>query len=240
MTNRENYDCGGNFMSIRNTILAVSLIVGLVACAGTGDNLPAQTDDGLTRVDTKRVDAAYMAPGADLGQYEVLYIREVEVSFVANWLRDTNRSRGSISSQLTQADADNIKRAVADSFQSVFTERLRAAGYVVLEDKSSAGAEDDILVLVPAIIDLDVAAPDKQTAGRSRSYVTSAGSMTLQMELLDGLTSALIARVSDDQESRDYGTVQVANSVTNKAEAERIFRRWADLLVKALDRAHGK
>ena len=46
--------------------------------------------------------------------------------------------------------------------------------------------------------------------------------------------------VIDDQEARDYGTVRVANSVTNKAEAERIFRKWADLLVKGLDEAHGK
>lgn len=227
-------------MSLRKTLVAAGLIGGLAACASTGDDLPAQTDDGLNRVEGTRVDAAYLAPGADLGQYEVLYIREVEVSFVANWLRDTNRDNRSVSAQLTQADADKIKVAIADAFQSVFTKQLREAGYTVLDDKASAGAEDDILVLVPAIIDLDVTAPDNQTIGRNRSYVTSAGSMTLQMEMLDGLTSALIARVSDDQESRDYGMVRVANSVTNKAEAERIFRRWADLLVKALDQAHGR
>ena len=104
-------------------LITAGLAACLMACAST-DDLPAETDDGLTRVPGSRVDAAYMAPGADLGVYEVLYIREVEVSFVANWLRDTNRDRRALSAQVSQEDADRIKAAVADSFQEVFTKRL--------------------------------------------------------------------------------------------------------------------
>ena len=227
-------------MPIKEVLLIASLVGGLAACASTGDDMPAETDDGLSRVSGARVDAAYVAPGADFGEYEVLYIREVKVSFTANWLRDINRDRRSLSTRVSQEDADRIKVALAESFEAVFTKQLQKAGYRVLEDKASAGAEDDILVLEPALIDLDVTAPDIMTSSRTRTYATSAGSMILQIEMYDGLSSALLARVIDDREALDHGTVRVSNSVTNQAEAERIFRRWADLLVKALNEAHGR
>ena len=227
-------------MTFYKIIAAALLASGLVACAGTGDDLPAETEEGLQRVSGSRVDAAYMAPGADLGQYEVLYISEVRVSFVKNWLEDQNRERRSTSNRLSQEDADRIKAAVAEDFRKIFTENLEEAGYTVIADKSGAGAEDDVLVLLPAIVDLDVAAPDTRSPGRSRTYTTTAGSMSLYMEMYDGLTSALIARVADSQSAPDYGTMQITNSVTNRAEADRMMKKWAKLLVKALDEAHGK
>jgi hypothetical protein len=68
--------------------------------------------------------------------------------------------------------------------------------------------------------------------------------MTLYMELFDGATGDIIARVIDPEADGrggfGMGTGQVANSVTNRAAAERIIRMWAESLRKALDEVKGE
>ena len=61
--------------------------------------------------------------------------------------------------------------------------------------------------------------------------------MTLRMDLVDSSTQALIGRVIDRQRARNNMSMQVTNSVTNRAEADRMLRRWADILRDALDEA---
>jgi hypothetical protein len=46
-------------------------------------------------------------------------------------------------------------------------------------------AGEDVLLIRPAIINLDVNAPDTPQAGRSMTYVASAGEMTLYLEAYD-------------------------------------------------------
>ena len=96
------------------------------------------------------------------------------------------------------------------------------------------------MVIRPAIVDLDIVAPNSGTAGRTRSFTTTAGSMTLVMELFDSVTGAKIGQVFDAQAARDSGMFVVSNNVTNTAEARRIMNRWATLLVAALQEAHGR
>ena len=98
----------------------------------------------------------------------------------------------------------------------------------------------DLLLLRPAIINLDVTAPDTMTAGRSRTFTASAGSMTLLMGFYDAVSGSLLARVMDAEAAHDTGYMQISNSVTNMADANRIFRKWAKILVKKTDAAHGK
>ena len=64
--------------------------------------------------------------------------------------------------------------------------------------------------------------------------------MTLYLELRDAITGDTIAKIADSQSVRDRGYMNITNSVTNKAEADRMLRRWAQLLVNGLDHAHGR
>ena len=54
------------------------------------------------------------------------------------------------------------------------------------------------------------------------------------------ITGALLGKVADSQAVRDRGYMNITNSVTNKAEADRMLRRWARMLVARLDKIHGK
>ncbi len=104
-------------------------------------------------------------------------ILDAGVAFKKNWRRDYNRDEVSLGSQVSKSDAEKIKHRVADEFKKVFTAELEKAGYEVADYDVNL-AEDDILVLRPAIVDLVVTAPDTMSAGRSRSYTASAGAMT--------------------------------------------------------------
>lgn len=217
-------------------LLASTLLMG--ACSTT--EAPATTDDGLKLVEGSKVDIAYIAPDADFSQYNRVNIASVEVSFRKNWLRDQNNDRRSTTQRINQEDANKVKAALAASFRDIFTEELEKAGYTVVAEVDPAGDNEDLLLLLPAIVDLDVAAPDAMAPGRTRSYTTSAGSMTLELEFRDSITGDVLGRVEDSRNAPDRGYMQYTNSVTNKAEADRMLRRWAGMLVTSLDRAHGK
>jgi hypothetical protein len=60
--------------------------------------------------------------------------------------------------------------------------------------------------------------------------------MTLVLEMVDGVTGEVQARVVDRRRGIDQGTLQWTSSVTNRAEFNRILRRWADLLRDGFDR----
>lgn len=190
--------------------------------------LPEISHDGLQRVKSKDVQVLYIKPGASLTQFKQVAMLDCFVAFRKNWQRDQNASFPRISSK----DMEKIKTDLSGEFRKVFTDELQKGGYSVTNDSA-----DDVLVLRPAIIDLDITAPDVMEAGRSKTFATNAGSMTLYLELYDGATGEILARVVDSREARDNVRLMWQNSVTNRAEADVLLRKWASLLRTALDRA---
>jgi hypothetical protein len=188
-----------------------------------------RTYDNLVAVEESAMAMAYIDPDADFSVFKRVAILEPFVAFRSNWQRDQNRSR---SRNVSSRDMERIKSDVATQFERVFTERLEAAGYEVVE-----GANEDVLLLRPAIIDLDITAPDTRSAGRSRTFTASTGAATLYMQLFDSLSGDIIGRAADRQSVRSGGgTVSWSNSVTNTADARRMFGRWADRLIAFLDK----
>jgi len=174
-----------------------------------------------------------MKPGADLSVYSELGMEPCKVSFKANWMRDQNTSRRSPSNRVTEEDVDRIKDALSEACSEQFREALLDEPAYNLVDEFDNG--ENVLVLRPAIIDLDINAPDLNSPGRANSYTTSAGEMTLYLELADATTNETLARIVDKRRGMDTQRLQWTNSVSNKAEMERILRRWAKLLREGLD-----
>jgi hypothetical protein len=199
------------------------------------DDLPDTTVDGLKRVETKKIDALYVAEGATLEPYKRVYLVDCAVAFRKDWMRDYNRDQRDLSRRVTDKDMQRIQDALSKEFKTVFTRELESGGYEITTELAS-----DVLVLRPALVNLDVTAPDLNTPGMSYTIVRSAGAMTLYMEMYDAATNAKIAEVVDYRADPNSGMAQRANRTTNKAAADRILRHWADRLVKALDAAHGK
>ena len=210
-------------------LVALCLLVASVAGAAT----PPETWDGLEYRKTKGLDAVYVRPGVEIKAYGNLVLAPVQVAFDKNW--DPNRNSRGTSGRLSAADMQEIRDEMASEFRRIFGEELAAAGYDVV-----AKPLDDTLVVAAGLADVYINAPDKMTAGGSSSYTMNAGRMTLVMELRDGPTGQLLARVVDRYAGKQTGYATIANSVTNSAEFRRAVTDWAKRLVKGLDRLEGK
>ena len=113
------------------------------------------------------------------------------------------------------------------------TEVLEEGGYPVVEE-----AGDDVLLIRPAIVDLNPTAPDTSRSQRTRNYVSSAGDMTLYVELYDSQTGDMLAKALDKRADGRYSNYYTwANSASNKAAADRILKGWATILLEALNEA---
>ena len=217
---------------LRGLYVAIALLV-ISGCAGSQSSAPAVTSDGLQLVPDTKFGEVYQRPGVDLGGFTEFGVEDCRVSFKKNWLRDQNDNRLDLSNRVTQRDVDRIKDNLGALCTEKFTAALLADPAYNLVDTFDDG--DQVLVLSPSLINLDIKAPDTMSAGRSRSYTTSAGEMTLRLELSDATTGEVLYRIVDRKRSRDTGRMEWTTSVSNKAEAERILRRWADLLRQGLD-----
>jgi len=224
-------------LKIRNltsvTVASILFAVALSVSARAKSDLPEFTEDGLQLVPDSKLAIVYAEPGAELSGYTRVMLLDAYVAFKKNWERDQRRS--SVQPlRITSKDVERIRADLADGFREVFTTSLEKAGFPVV-----AEAGEDVLLLRPAIINLDVTAPDTMTAGRTETYVESAGEMTLYIELYDSVTGDLIAKALDRRiDSRNAGFYTWANRTTNRVAANRILQGWADILVGALTEAH--
>jgi hypothetical protein len=224
----------------RSLVASLVMVAGLslTACAGgafRGES--ALTHDGLERVSGHNFAEVYLRPGADLAHYQHLSLTRCEVTFRKNWLRDQQRDSRALASRVRQEDADRIRQRIASACDEHFRAALQRAPAHELVEVAPNG--EDVLILKPSIVNLDIHAPDVQSATRVRSYTTSAGEMTLNLELVDALTGEVQGRVVDRRRGVEHSQLQWTSSVTNRAEFERILRRWADLLRDSVDRVRG-
>jgi Protein of unknown function (DUF3313) len=224
------------FWRISRPLSLASLVLTAAAAAllpAMAADEPPKEWDGLVRVSSKQLDHVYKLPEADFSGYKRVRLDPIEVEFDKNW--KPNQNERSTSRRLTNEDIEKIKKALAEEFRKVFTEELTKNGYPVV-----AESDDDVLRVSAAIVNLYITAPEKMSAGRSRTYTTSAGHMTLVVELRDSVTGKLMARAVDSVQGRDTGNFMITNSVTNMSSARTALSKWAVVLREGLDDATGR
>jgi hypothetical protein len=211
------------------SILALA-IVSTPALAKKKTELPEYTVEGLKRVENpENLAVVYAEPGANLSQYNRVYLTEPYVAFKKNWQRDQNRNTVS---RISTSDMNRIKANVSKLFMEVFTEVLNEGGYELADERA-----EDVLIVKPAIIDLNVHAPDIMSAGRSTTFTQSAGSMTLYIELYDSATDDLLAKALDSTADRQSAFMQWQTGPANRQAGKRMMKPWAEALRDGLDRA---
>jgi hypothetical protein len=99
-------------------------------------------------------------------------------------------------------------------FREVFTYVLVSYDGLEVVDVS----DYDVLLLRPAIVDLDITAPDTNSAGRSRTFVASAGAATVYIELFDSVSGSRIGRAADRRAASSSGTVSWSSRAMNRSE----------------------
>ncbi|MBB3892152.1 hypothetical protein GGQ61_002885 [Phenylobacterium haematophilum] len=209
------------------TALAALCLLGSAAPQAFAAEPPASWD-GLTNVKSKRFDAAYVLPGADFRGYTKVMLDPTDVAFRKNWLRDYNNEAMDLSQRISKEDAQKMLNAVSTGFEEVFTKAYNDAGYQVVTTPGP-----DVLRLRTGVANLYVTAPDRPTAGRSRTFSEDAGSATVVIEARDSETGALLGRAIDTREAGDTGPY-MRNSVTNRSDFTMLFKRWAKISLDAM------
>lgn len=191
---------------------------------------PAVSPDGLQLTESDRNGEIYADPNVDWSVYKEVHLQDATVAFRRNWQRDQNRGDPF---KVDDKDMERIKREMSELFREVFSAELTEGGGYILSDTSGAS----VLSIKPAIVDLDIAAPDTKRSYSSKQFAETAGRMTLRLELYDSVTGALLATARVRREAPRRGYMQWTSSVTNRAEAERILKTWAQGLRQRLDAA---
>ncbi|MGA9575385.1 MAG: DUF3313 family protein [Lysobacterales bacterium] len=216
------------FGALLKTLLIASLATAAGPCVANGDP-PEFTVDGLQLIEDSNLALVYAEPGVDLSQYSKIYLDTPYVAFKKNWQSIQNRYGAG---RVTTEDMEKIKTELSALFMDVFSKTLVDGGYEL-----TTGPGEDVLLVRPAIINLDIVAPDINNPGIVHSYSESAGEMTLYMELYDSVSGELLAKALDRKRDRKTGYFEWQNRVTNRAAANRILKVWADVLKEGLDDA---
>jgi uncharacterized protein DUF3313 len=212
-------------------IVSVACTMVLVSCATMqASKAPAPAEwDGLQKRDVKGVGLVYVRPNVQFPPYQNVIIDPVQVEFSKDW--DPNTSR-EISRHVDAEDLQKIKDTLGGWVREGFSKELSKGGYVITDTP-----KDDTIRVSAAIVNLYINALDVQTASRSRTYTTDAGSMTLVMEVRDAPSGQLLARVVDAKRAdSNGGMMRWSNSVSNRADAEGVIDGWAQKLRTGLDR----
>jgi len=211
-------------------LLALTVALTNAPAATKKDIEQALSEGGLHKLKVKDIELAYARPGASLAAYKRVKLEPVEVEF--RQAKDPSRAGSAI--RLSDEEREKVRSNVARVVQEEFARELQKSGsYQVTSD-----AGTDVLRVKPRILDLYVNAPDVGP-GRTRTLVSSAGEMTLVAELADSASGQVLARVADRRDAAKQGRLYLVNGTVNEQEARKIAAGWAQILRKALDKAHG-
>ena len=219
---------------MKNLIVTLSMLMTLLTlgCASPSETVPTTTPDGLDLVRSDKHSAVYAKPEAQLDIYDEFAIVPCEVAFRKNWQRDYNSSHRSSGQQIKERDIDRIKRELGEECTTFFTDALSEEPSYNLVTEWQQG--QDVLLVRPNIVNLNITSPDVSSPSMTRSYSASAGSMTLYLELIDAETSEVLVRAYDSKADPD-SFVNYANKITNRQAADRMLKNWATRLREAMD-----
>jgi hypothetical protein len=182
--------------------------------------------DGLVKVTARRMELAWLRPGADFRPYTKVIVGTTQVAFQPNWMKDYNLN-ASLGNWVSQEQANQIMAAAQTNFDDIFRDAFRKAGYEVV-----TALGPDVLQVNSAIVDLDVNAPLGQSTGQT-TWIITAGQAALIVEVRDSTTHALLGRVADRRATQDMGR-QIATSATTLYDFRLLFNLWAGICVNAL------
>ena len=200
-------------MSLRTLSLGLMLL----AAAASAQQLSDMTEDGLVRVPSSRKAGVYRLPDATFAQYRRIMLEPASVAFRKNWDR---KGLDRLDTGLKPSERQRIANDLVLALQEeMVAELVQRGGFVLTETPAP-----DVLLIVPAITELEITAPDAGSTPGTRTFVRTAGSMTLIVELRDAASGVTVGRIIDFEQARETRELQMVN---NMAEARIAFANAA-------------
>ena len=214
-------------MRYNSLFIIISFGLLISSSLGAADDIPQVTPDGLHLVPDTQLRVVYADPDANLGIYSKLLLIDPQVAFRKDWRRDINQNKPYL---VTTEDMKNIRSKLAEMFREILLAKLEAGQFTVVEEQAA-----DVLIIRPAILDLNISSPETPRSRNTRSITRSVGDMKLYLELRDSLTGDILAKAADHQADRSNVTTYMTDGNRNEKAARRILEGWADILVNGLN-----
>lgn len=220
------------------TAMVVAGSVFLSGCTSTAESTaPEYSPEGMKLVKSTKATRIYKAKDADFSQYDKILVIEGDVAFKKGWQEERNKKINRKSAaKITDDYIIKTKEQVKGLLTKTFTQEFSKDSNYQVIDKPETNA----LILRPSIIDLDVNAPDLDNAQRTNSYTRSAGEATLYLEIYDGVTGQILARIMDAEQIGNAGFWQATDRSMNNRKAEVTVSSWAKKLRVQFDKAHNQ
>jgi hypothetical protein len=224
--------------------LLCGLAVLAAACGSSGppriayeEGREAATADGLHRVRTSRVGAAFVRPGASFQGYRRIKLADITISYKHEPRVRVDRAqerRGA--SRGNYALTESSMQWLEDEFQKIFEDELGKSEVFEVVDEPGP----DVLLVAGHIVDLVVEAPRESSSARESVWVKESGRMTLILDVRDSQSNAALARMADRRAVQAGGgsTAYRSDPVSNTSAVRTLYRRWARQLREALDGLH--
>lgn len=216
-------------------LLAMSLLLLLATVQATAavdrQAYPTDPPAGMEKTKSREFDKLYIKPGFEPGNYGKVIIEKPLVAMDDQW-------EWKHRTVVTESDLQRISGKTSAIMLEQFSDKLSAKeGFdVTMADAMTGAGGQGVLRLKPSMIDLHPYAADlERETGDVDTYVRSAGTATLYLDLYDANTGELLMRIIDNDEPRNRQTLQEANRGTNYHDMELMVSRWAKALRKHLD-----
>lgn len=222
-------------------LAAAGSILG-IACATGGGPDPQfdtgsraeRTADGLDRIRSSGFSHAWIRPGVTFSDHDSVAFAPLLVAYKRKPRESGPASIIEANNPLNEEQLATFRRYFSEAFQREFA---KSRHFEIVETPRAR-----TLVIVPAIVDLVVEAPT-DPARIDESFASSTAFMTLLLDVRDGATGEVLARVAERRSARTPGS-QGTNALTRSdaVSAATAFRTtfggWARSLRKVLDRVH--
>jgi hypothetical protein len=174
------------------------------------------------------VHLAYIRPGADFSKYRSIELGTLQIPLS---VRDAAPNGSSSRFRESYVLRDKDVAALQDDYARAMHDELGKAGYRFVTSQGP-----DTLVVAAQVIRIRLNAPIESTrmsySGSGRTYSRGAGTIAVAAVLADGATGQVLAQVADQSYSTNVWGIN--NSVANRGEARRAFRKWASALRQRL------
>jgi hypothetical protein len=202
-------------------------LAGALASGCAADPPPDETTaDGLVRVVSRSVGGVYRAPDATFTQYQRVILEPPSISFAEDWAENHPKVGPA---EIARIRAESIK-LFRDEFAREFVRR----GLYKFADEPAP----DVLLVVPAIEELDIKAPEAGDSPGERTYLPMRPvTMKVTGDIRDAVTGKVVGRVITfhPAEQNPYSELRLANRSANAQEQRRVFAEWALLVHEALN-----
>src|SRR5215218_4968958 len=135
----------------------MAAVAGAMLLAGPAGAAPPDTWDGLAKVKAKRLDLAYLQPGADFRVYTKVMLDPTEVAFHKNWRRSQNVSDRGLSGSISDRDVEKALVKGVSASNEIFAEAWTQGGFAVVTEPGP-----DVVRIKTGIVNIWVNAPDVQ------------------------------------------------------------------------------